>query len=154
VEIDEGFGHWLAGFTDGEGSFLIGKNGNGTMFCSFRIALHHKDEPILREISERTGIGRVWTQRAPSMKAPTAMWTVSNKAGCLALVELFEAFPLRAKKARDFAIWARAVRLWSTLRPSGNQYTGMVRIDYSGLNSLRHELRAGRPNRGPKVVIP
>lgn len=151
-KVNDDFGNWLAGFADGEGSFLISKSSRG-VFCSFRIALHHADEPILREIAGRTGLGRVIVQFSPSQAAPRAMWTVCRKMPTRSRHSAFEQFPLRAKKRRDFEIWARAVREWDRLQVRGNQYSGMERIDYSAMNALRHELRAGRPNRGPKVVL-
>jgi hypothetical protein len=149
--MDNSFGHWLAGFVDGEGSFLITKFGSsGRVHCSFRIALHYKDAPILREIAERTGLGRITMQKCPSQKSAGVQWTVGRKAECLALVELFEKYPLRAKKRRDFEIWARAVRLHNEMS-QGNQHT--TPNDYSEMGALRRELRAGRPNRGPKMVV-
>lgn len=144
--VDEAFGHWLAGFVDGEGCFTIGRNGRGGRWCSLRIALRADDEPILRTIHEQTGLGNVWIQEPPSHKLPTACWSVTDKAGCAALVEMFERYPLRAKKRRDFETWARAVSVWCqmSMKGNGNQHTGMKPLDYSEMNRLDEELRAGR----------
>jgi LAGLIDADG endonuclease len=85
VPLDPGFGHWLAGFADGEGCFLMGKNGNGTMFCSFRIALHHEDEPILQEIRQQTGLGNVIVQYSPvSSRAPRNVDRIPQERMCAA----------------------------------------------------------------------
>jgi hypothetical protein len=62
TEIDDGFGHWLAGFADGEGSFNIGhpkRPAAPSYNCSFSIGLRIDDLPILEEIERRTGIGRL-----------------------------------------------------------------------------------------------
>jgi hypothetical protein len=141
---DDGFGHWLAGFADGEGCFNIARNGNGSMFCQFRIQVRSDDEPILLEIQRRTGLGRLTKVYKNRGANPSVIWYVSSKAECLALVELFETYPLRAKKQRDFEIWARAVRSWQTLRQRGPCYSGPRPIDLTLLPALKEELHAIR----------
>jgi hypothetical protein len=136
--MDDGFGHWLAGFADGEGCFFIGKNRNGTMFCRFRIALRADDAPILAQAAERTGLGRVLLAAPPSQRTARATWNVGRKAECLVLVELFERYPLRAKKRRDFEVWARAVRYL-------NEHPGaFIALDTGPLEACRSELAAIR----------
>lgn len=81
-DIDDAFGHWLAGFADGEGSFNIAKNGRGARFCSFRLALHSADLPILEEIQQRLGMGTIWTGHPASQYAARASWSVQSKADC------------------------------------------------------------------------
>lgn len=107
--VDPGFGHWLAGFVDGEGCFtIISSRRQASLICRFSLGLRSDDAPILREACERTGLGRVYRAGDGRM----ATWIVATQADLIALVELFEKYPLRAKKKRDFEIWARAVRLW------------------------------------------
>lgn len=148
-ELDDGFGHWLAGFVAGEGSFLIlrqvrmrkqGLKGAG-LVCTFRIALHVNDEPILREAQRRTGLGKVWVGHSPSQTSPCAIWVVQKKADCRKLAEIFQRYPLRAKKARDFDIWCRALDAWALVK-------GGRENDWSTMEALRIELSEGRPRRG------
>jgi hypothetical protein len=51
-------GEWLAGFTDGEGCFAIGRNGRGYK-CSFHIKLRADDLPLLECIRETLVFGRI-----------------------------------------------------------------------------------------------
>lgn len=37
---------------------------------------------------------------------------IETKEGCRRLVDVLDRFPLRAKKARDYAIWREAVLTW------------------------------------------
>jgi hypothetical protein len=149
--MEDGWGHWLAGFAAGEGSFNISKNGRGARFCSFRLALHVEDAPVLREIAAWLGIGSMWVGHPPSQRSPRALWTVQSKADCLVLVTLFERYPLRAKKQCDFEVWARAVRLWQDM-VYASQHSA-VKNDWAPLDRLRDELMAGRPQRGRKAWV-
>ncbi len=120
--LNDGFGHWLSGFVDGEGSFTITARGaaRGSHTPGFALTLRDDDRGILDEIVRRTGIGRVYDLRAEQLsrgdgyrRGGRADWRVSNKVDALALVALFDRFPLRAKKRRDFDIWREAVLLWA-----------------------------------------
>jgi hypothetical protein len=103
---------WLAGFADGEGYFQLRR----TRQCGwrieprFRIHLRADDIQILERLAEtfgghvRRGKNGVWS--------PQAHWLVSSKADLLPLVGYFDRFPLRAKKAGDYAIWREAVLIF------------------------------------------
>lgn len=117
----DGFGDWLAGFVDGEGSFLIErkrpKDGLTAYCCCFRLQLRSDDREILQVIHHRTALGRVWDrpdrQHQQCGSRPASYWAVTRKSEVGLLVRLFERFPMRAKKgAVDFPIWKHAVNLW------------------------------------------
>jgi DNA modification methylase len=122
VGIDAAFGHWLAGFTDGEGCFSVHKKPQATLDCQFSITLRADDMPVLERCKRQTGLGTLAIQR-PEGQNPKARWTVSSKADCAALRDLFRAFPLRAKKAREFEEWSVALDEW--LRHERGEWEGM-----------------------------
>ena len=108
---------WFAGLTDGEGYFSI-KHGNGNSPCAnykcrFVIALREDDWAVLEEIRAMLGIGilrgkSVSPGNLPNTR-PQIRYRVSAIADCAKLVDIFERFPLRAKKQRDFSVWRCAV---------------------------------------------
>lgn len=109
--IDDGFGHWLAGFIDGEGCFRIGETRQG-FSCRFYIGIRADDRPIIEEIHKLTGLGHVNNRRAVGDWNPQITWDISSKTDCYRLVCLLDRYPLRAKKKRDYAIWREAVLRW------------------------------------------
>jgi hypothetical protein len=120
--MDDAFGHWLAGFVDGEGCFAVVPQ-NGGYGCRLTVQVRADDGAVLEEICARTGLGMVTTvsRAAAAGVNPQVAWLVRAKADCQAAVLLFERYPLRAKKARDFAIWREAVAEWS-LKRGHNRY--------------------------------
>lgn len=144
--MDDAFGHWLAGFIDGEGCFWIQWHSRGNCpRCGFSITLRSDDEAILREARERTGLGNLTISMAGRGRQCEAVrWAISTKAGCLALVDLLDRFPLRAKKQVDYRIWRRAVLRWA--QRSG--YAGQHGVDWSEMRRLSDELKLARGRRG------
>src|ERR1035438_7101973 len=85
------FGHWLAGFIDGEGSFAITHKpvpGSGKFACSLTIGLRDDDEPVLREIMEWTGVGRLYHRPRGARGHPAALWIVQSRPDCVRMVIL------------------------------------------------------------------
>jgi hypothetical protein len=107
---DAAFGHWLAGFIDGEGSFMIVRR--TAPCCRFSLIVRDDDAAIMAEIADRTGFGRLRSVNKKLPDRPCVGWEITSKADALALIDFLERFPLRAKKARDFAFWREAVLLW------------------------------------------
>lgn len=107
-------GQYLAGLTDGEGCFGIYRSSRFTYRCEFVINLREDDRPLLEWLKAETGLGHVSDGRRKTRKTrgdnPSARWHVSSVGECLDLIAIFETYPLRSKKARDFEIWAKAVR--------------------------------------------
>lgn len=107
---------WLAGFVDGEGCFQIKPTiarGRTYFYPMFVIGLRDDDEPLLRGVVERVGLGRIEYSSARQgtdyYSQRQVRWIVKRKAECQELARLLHAHPLRSKKARDFELWAAAV---------------------------------------------
>lgn len=151
TDVDDAFGHWLAGFLDGEGCFMISHQSQrvgGAPICYMQLVLRADDAAILGEIQRRTGIGVFKARRLDSYSGtrsqgntrPQAMWRVSSRTDCLALVRLLDRYPMRAKKAGDYRFWREAVQ------ESHRVYVTypLARRDYSRVWKLRDQMRAGR----------
>lgn len=158
-DLADGFGHWLAGFIDGEGCFAIcrrQRKGYASYGVFMKLTLRDDDAAILHEIVAATGIGSLFI---PSQKRyqhnrnqkPQLGWMVASKADCRTLVAILDRYPLRAKKARDYAIWRDAVEFWA----SQSWYVGGRRgpQDWSPLERLAAELQDVRRWREPEAVI-
>lgn len=142
-EIDPGFGHWLSGFIDGEGSFVIAES-RGQFRCVFSLTLRDDDHDMLVECEKQTGIGSVSRRDRSYGKGPDrpqSVWVVTNVRDCLALVRLLDRFPLRAKKRRDYEIWRQAVIHWR-YRPVGSRWHHNV--DWTTFADFKRDLEAVR----------
>lgn len=142
---DSELGNWFAGFADGEGSFCVART-HRTYQCMFVIHLRVDDGPVLDMVQDWLGIGTVRRyhnqQRRRLGENPQARWFVGSKAECAFLVQVFERFPLRAKKRQDFLIWKEAVAEWNRISP-GQGRNGRA-VDWSRLEALRCQLNEGR----------
>lgn len=113
--VDDSFGYWFAGFVDGEGCFMIRKNRKRWGQCGFYLGLRKDDLKVLRYIQKQLGFGKInyraacFDKRTKSVQSPQANFSCYKKQECLNLVRVFEKFPLRSKKKRDFETWKRAV---------------------------------------------
>ncbi len=143
----EAWGYHLAGLTDGEGCFCIWKSSRprrvDTWTIAFVIHMRRDDLPLLEDFQAKTGLGRIHIGRRRTVGGdhPSVRWVVSRKADCLKLIALFETYPLRSKKAKDFAVWAEAVRARS-------------RGDFSRVAELADVLREGRRYAAGDVPMP
>ena len=107
ADLDPAFGHWLAGFIDGEGSFGIRREGaargrRGGWSTSFSLAVRADERPTLEAIRAATGLGAIRAKRSVAPGAhPQACWEVAGLLDQARLIELLAAHPLRAKKRHD-----------------------------------------------------
>jgi LAGLIDADG endonuclease len=109
-------GHALAGFLDAEGCFQIRPNNRGrTWSCHMTVAVRDDDADVLTDLCRVTGLGRVAAKPAQGTSRPQACWTIASKRECAELARILREFPLRARKRRDFEIWARAVDQWAAV---------------------------------------
>jgi hypothetical protein len=104
---------WLAGFTDGEGCFLLvwkrGREKDGPRYVNavFQLTLRADDRPVLAALQTAFG-GRLHDAPAGRIGSPSARWMVTHRADRERLIAYFDRFPLRSKKARDYARWREA----------------------------------------------
>lgn len=130
-DIDrDSFGHYLSGFTDGEGCFFLGLTSTGkghsrkTPKPIFAISLRADDLPILRLIQSFLRCGRISPTRArPSHGSQDSFRLRIDRVSdlMLSVIPHFDRYPLRAKKSRDFVLWRQGVQ-WV------HQVTGAPRV--------------------------
>jgi hypothetical protein len=136
----DGFGHWLAGLIDGEGSFTITPNRPGFV-CRLSVGLRADDREVLSLIVSRTGLGKcLGSSRSGGNRKPLVVWRVQRKEDCQAVVELLRLCPLRSKKARDFEIWAEAVAVMAAMQPVHTTYWERRALDWKRVAELKKQL--------------
>jgi hypothetical protein len=102
-------GYWLAGLVDGEGCFFAHawhpstRPHSTNIQIQMTVGLRADDKPVLEHRQAITGLGRLHFIRQGA--ACRWQWTVIRKKERLVLVEIFDQYPLRSKKAADYAIW-------------------------------------------------
>lgn len=109
------FGHWLSGFTDGEGCFCLtlaaprpGTNANPVAF--YAITLRLDDLPILRLVQSYLGCGSLTLRPTKGASQPSAEFRVLKVADLVTkVIPHFDLYPLRAKKAEDYQVWKQGV---------------------------------------------
>ncbi len=105
------FCNWFVGFTDGEGSFYISHqhNDKGTAeYCPrFGISLIASDIETLQNIQRQLGFGTVGITH--TRHKPFAYFRTNKLEELLALIKVFDRYPLQSKKQKDYEIWKLAV---------------------------------------------
>ncbi|HEY2595269.1 MAG TPA: LAGLIDADG family homing endonuclease, partial [Chloroflexota bacterium] len=144
--LDPAIGHWLAGFIAGEGHFRIHCSKSGHYYsAAFAIKLRDDDSEILEELRRCVGLGTIYRQvRRSGNSKPACVWVLQSRADCQELVEILDVYPLRSRKATDYAIWRRAVAVWSTM-PRGNRWRGQR--NWEAMIRLKRELESARTYR-------
>jgi hypothetical protein len=141
--------HALAGFLDAEGCFQIRPNNRGrTWSCHMTVAVRDDDADLLTDLCRVTGLGRVRAKPAQGTSRPQACWTIASKRECAELARILRAFPLRARKRRDFAIWARAVDRWSAApydAQAGGCFHAQMAHDAGALRLVRRYVKSPPP---------
>lgn len=152
------FGHWLSGFTDGEGCFYLAVRKHQSFpspFAQFSIKLRADDRPIIEAIHSFWGCGLVYDlprARSGDTRRVVSYCVHDIESLSSVVVPHFAAYPLRAKKSADFAIWSRAVALLRlvSLRPRrsrGGRSGGFPKwasAEVDAFRGLVYELKASR----------
>lgn len=141
--------HALAGFLDAEGCFQIRPNNRGrTWHCHMTVAVRDDDADLLTDLCRVTGLGRVDAKPAHGTSRPQAYWTVASKRECAELASILRAFPMRARKRRDFGIWARAVDRWTAVpydAHAGGCFHAEMADDAGALRRVRRYVNSPPP---------
>jgi hypothetical protein len=165
----DAFGHWLSGFTDGEGCFFLGMRQQtpARPLAKFFIVLRADDKDVLVQIRSYLGVGivehRSREKRSSFDTKPQYVYRVESLADQLLLVKHFDAYPLRAKKARDFALWKTGVKLIASTshrrwRRRPGKFDGFfpryTEAELHEFLAIRDALREQRKYNSPDIQLP
>jgi hypothetical protein len=111
--VDDAFGYWFSGLADGEACFAISRNTGKPSFQNhFRITLRDDDSLTIRRIARELPLGSIYRtcpNRTWANSRPVIHWNVHKLASCVELCSVFDRYPLRSKKARDYYLWRLSV---------------------------------------------
>jgi hypothetical protein len=116
LNITDGFGYYFSGFFDGEGhlvTFYRVRQARGKQVSEFRLALQiairNDDLQVLQYIQDNLG-GNIRNNIVPKRGNPVCKWFFENiKQLTETIIPLFDRYPLRTKKAREYEIWRNLV---------------------------------------------
>ncbi len=106
---------YLGGLFTGEGHIGLGEDRARAI-----IKMRADDQPLLEEIRDRFGIGRVYVYPAYGPGNPCAQWVVFSRDDLACAVSIFEQAALRGRKARQFEAWKQGVQHLVTAQATGS----------------------------------
>ena len=99
---------YVTGLADASGSFTFNRTARGSnMTLVFSIKVGARDRALLEELQSFFGVGKVYDVRM----AGASLFKVTRSDALLAIVDHFEAFPLKSSSGAAFEIWREMVRL-------------------------------------------
>nr|YP_009763312.1 LAGLIDADG endonuclease [Metarhizium rileyi]QIS49090.1 LAGLIDADG endonuclease [Metarhizium rileyi] len=101
---DDAFKLWFIGFVEGDGSFIINKDG----YLEFRITQSSKDAQVLFMIKKMLGFGVV---RVQDSNRNTHCYRVRDKKNLLKLISIFNGSIFLESRRKQFKLWLEAFNL-------------------------------------------
>jgi hypothetical protein len=134
LNVQDSFGYWFSGFFDGEGTLLIQVDGNTQLALKIQVLLRADDRSVNEHIKAELKCGRIFPHPARLNDGrnakPGVMYRVQELRDLYEIiVPLFERYPLRSKKNREFEIWKNIVR-HRYLETAGGAFTPSYTPEY------------------------
>lgn len=104
IKINDRFKWWFIGFTEGDGSFILGKDG----YLEFKVTQSSVDAQILFYIKKELAFGSVSVQDKINK---THHYRVRDKKNILKLIEIFNGNILTKHKNNQFKLWVEGFNL-------------------------------------------
>lgn len=101
IIIDDKFKWWLIGFSEGDGSFIVNKDG----YLEFKITQSSQDAQILFYIKKKLGFGSVSVQ---DKNNKTHHFRVRNRRDIFKIINIFNGNIITKYKLNQFKIWLQA----------------------------------------------
>ena len=114
LRVTDEFGNWFAGFFDGEGSFDFYTGYKRRRDTDYRVGIHialrDDDAETIEFIKKNLGVGIIYRKPARGPTNPSIEFTIrAYKDLAEIIIPLFERYPLRTKKAKQFGFWKTGV---------------------------------------------
>jgi hypothetical protein len=143
-ELDQGF---LAGFLEGEASFLISEQNAGQSYsCGVSVCVRDDDQNLLEWLVGTVGLGRLYRVPAHASSRPQIAWQIDSQADCLELRELLSRCGFHGRRAAELEIWSAALQVWTD--GHGAQRRATMRSHKRELEAAR-KFGAGNPRAVP-----
>ena len=130
--------HWLAGFTSGEGSFMIKITASKTHYIGFQVQLifqltqHSRDEKLMRSLIELLKSGRI-TRRGEAVDIRATKYDdIVNK-----IIPFFKKYPILGVKALDFADFCKVAEMMKDKKHLTAEGLDQIRKIKAGMNTGR-----------------
>jgi LAGLIDADG endonuclease len=132
--------NWLAGFTTGEGSFLISIFKSKTLTgyavrLRFNLTQHSRDTQLMKSLVDYLGCGRYVT--AP-LGYNHGEFIVSNLSDITKIIiPFFKKYPIKGNKSRDFSDFCKAAQIMENKAHLTSEGLDQIRLINSSMNNRR-----------------
>jgi len=132
---------YITGFCDGEASFTYSRSGSRGVNLYFAIRLRSDDRPIIEEIQNFFGVGKIYTVKArppgrhSGFTKESTYYRVTRIHELAKIVQHFDKYPLTSKKAKPYQIWRKMVKQKQNFRRQNPIQAHKLAQQLSGLNS-------------------
>ena len=96
------------------------------------------DRPMLEEIKKTLGFGYI-KRKNYAGRNPMTEFTVSHRKELLALVRLFDQFPLKSRKRNDYQVWRTYVILHQSRKKAMDLHVEQLLGDIRSAREFREE---------------
>ena len=129
---------WVAGFTSGDGSFIVSirnsksSKTDGRVSLTFSLVQHSRDELFMKSLVDYFGFGKAYTY-----KSYTEFKSRSLSDNLEKIIPFFQKYPIIGVKALDFVDWCKSAKIIESknhLTTEGREKIQKIKIN---MNSYR-----------------
>lgn len=131
---------WIAGFTSGEGSFMVSVTNRASykagalVTLSFRVVQHSRDEYLMKSFPAYWGCGKYYS----SSKGDHGDFRVEKFSDISEIIiPFFHKYPIIGVKAADFQDWCKVAELMNTKKHLTSEGLDQIRKIKEGMNKNR-----------------
>jgi hypothetical protein len=130
--------HWLLGFVEGEGSFLVviqesrSKKVSSSVSLRFTITQHNRDLELMQNLSKYLGCGKCYSSRHEVNFVTSSFSDIKNK-----VIPIFDKHPLLGNKKEDFKDFKKVAHLMGSKHHLTEQGIKEIALIKSKMNSNR-----------------